>query len=396
VILDVVYNHLGPDGNYLGRFGPYFTDRYHTPWGEAVNLDGPGSDEVRRFLCDNARMWLGDYHIDGLRLDAIHAIFDSSATHFLEQLADEVAALGAATGRPLVLIAESDRNDPRVVRARETGGLGIDAQWSDDFHHALHSALTGERTGYYEDFGGIADVARALTGAYVYDGRHSPHRGRVHGRPAAGVSGHRFLGYLQTHDQIGNRARGERIGHLIGARLARAAAALVLTAPFPPQLFQGEEWGASAPFQYFTDHTAPELAEAIRQGRRREFAAFGWKPEDIPDPQDEATFARSRLDWEERGREPHARTLEWYRELIRFRRTTPDLLDGRMDRVAVAFDEEGWIRVTRGRVTVVANLGPQPVTLSRPLGRPVLASEPPSEDAELVTMVPESAVIWFR
>jgi len=396
VVLDVVYNHLGPDGNYLGRFGPYFTDRYHTPWGDAVNLDGPGSDEVRRFLCDNALMWLRDYHIDGLRLDAIHAIFDGSATHFLEQLAVDVAALAAATGRPLVLIAESDRNDPRLVRPREAGGLGLDAQWSDDFHHALHAVLTGERTGYYEDFGALADVARALTGAYVYDGRYSRHRGRVHGRPAAGLSGHRFLGYLQTHDQIGNRARGERIGHLIGPRLARAAAALLLTAPFPPQLFQGEEWGASAPFQYFTDHTPPDLAEAVRRGRRREFAAFGWKPEDIPDPQDESTFARSRLDWDERGREPHTATLEWYRALIRLRRATPDLLDGRIDQVTVGFDEAGWIRVERGRVTVVANLAAQPVSLPRPAGQQVLASELPVEDAETLTLAPQSAVLLMR
>ena len=379
VLLDVVYNHLGPEGNYLGRFGPYFTDRYRTPWGDAVNLDGSDSDEVRRFFCDNALMWLRDYHLDGLRIDAVHAIVDTSAVHILEQLAAEVDALERETGRSRVLIAESNLNDPRIVRPREHGGYGIDAQWSDDLHHALHVALTGERSGYYEDFEGLGDVAKALTDAYVYDGRYSAFRRRRHGRPATGLSGNRFLGYLQTHDQVGNRARGERIGHLVSPGRVRAAAAVVLCAPFVPMLFQGEEWGATAPFQYFTDHRDPALAEAVRDGRRREFAAFGWAPEEVPDPQDPATFERSRLDWAEPDREPHRSTLAWYRDLLRIRRAHPALTDGDRGAVRVEFDAgAGWIRMERGPVTICANLSEAPARIPVAPDRPravLLASD---------------------
>jgi maltooligosyltrehalose trehalohydrolase len=357
VLLDVVYNHLGPSGNHLHEFGPYFTDRYRTPWGHAVNLDGRGSDEVRRFFVDNALQWLRDYHIDGLRLDAVHALFDQSAVHFLEELALAVRVLGRDVGRDLVLIAESDLNDPRVVRGTEQGGYGLDAQWSDDFHHALHAVLTGERSGYYGDFGALADVAQALRGGYVYDGRYSAHRGRRHGRPAEGLSGHRFLGYLQNHDQIGNRARGERSGALMSVGRLKIAAALVLTSPFVPLFFQGEEWGARTPFPYFTDHDEPVLAEAVREGRRREFAAFGWSPDEIPDPQAEATFAAARLDWEEPFREPHATLLAWHRDLVRLRRATPALVDGDFGAVHVRWDEEErWMRVMRGPITLAFNL----------------------------------------
>jgi maltooligosyltrehalose trehalohydrolase len=391
VLVDVVYNHLGPNGNYLGAYGPYFTDRYRTPWGDALNYDGPGSDEVRRLVCDNARQWLSDYHADGLRLDAVHAIYDASATHILEQLAAEIAELSLALGRPLVLVAESDRNDPRLVRAREAGGFGLDAQWSDDLHHAIHAVATGERDGYYADFGALADVARALTGAFVYDGRFSRYRGRRHGRPATGLSGARFFGYSQTHDQVGNRARGERLVHLVGARRARAVAALVMTAPFVPMIFQGEEWGAATPFQYFTDHTSPELAEAVRRGRRDEHGADG----DVPDPQDVATFERSRLDWTEPGRDPHATTLAWYRALVALRRRTPDLVDGRMDRVRVEVDEDArWIRVERGTVTAIVHFGDAPATLARPPGTLALATDP--IDAGTTTLPPDSATIWIR
>ncbi|MDQ1445700.1 MAG: maltooligosyltrehalose trehalohydrolase, partial [Acidimicrobiaceae bacterium] len=236
VVVDVVYNHLGPSGNYLSRFGPYFTDRYNTPWGDALNFDGADSDEVRRFFIDNALMWLRDYHIDGLRLDAVHAIVDTSATHLLEQLAGEVEVLSAHVGRPLTLIAESDLNDPRVVARREAGGYGMDAQWSDDFHHALHAALTGEKSGYYEDFGGLAHVATAMRQAFVYAGDYSPHRKRVHGRKPLGIAGHRFLGYLQNHDQVGNRAVGERSSHLMSTGRLKVGAALVLLSPFVPML----------------------------------------------------------------------------------------------------------------------------------------------------------------
>jgi maltooligosyltrehalose trehalohydrolase len=361
VILDVVYNHVGPAGNYLPRFGPYFTQRHETPWGSAANLDGPGSDEVRRFFCDNALGWLRDYHVDGLRIDAVHAFFDTSAVHFLEQLAEEVTALEAALGRHLVLIAESDLNDPRLVRSRDAGGFGLDAHWSDDIHHALHATLTGERHGYYEDFGTLHDVVRALERAYVYDGRRSPFRRRRHGRSAAGLSGHRFVAYLQNHDQIGNRAFGERSGRLMSHGRLKIGAALVLTSPFVPLLFQGEEWGASSPFEYFVDHDDPDLARAILEGRRQEFAAVGWRPDDIPDPQGPMTFERSRLDWNEREKTDHDDLLAWHRDLIALRRSMPDLVDGRLPEVAVSdSDGQAWLSMQRGRLTVVCNLSNQP------------------------------------
>ncbi len=379
VLLDVVYNHLGPVGNYLSRFGPYLTDRYSTPWGEAINLDGAGSAEVRRFLCDNALMWLRDYHFDGLRLDAIHAIFDSSAVHFLEQLAAEIDELEAQTGRHLVVIAESDLNDPRVITPREGGGFGIDAQWSDDYHHALHTALTRETTGYYADFGTIADLAKALKQAFVYDGRFSKFRNRVHGRPQERLSGSRFLGYIQTHDQVGNRARGERIGCLVGPELAKVAAALVMCSPFVPMVFQGEEFAAASPFLYFSNHQEPEIGASVSEGRRREFAAFGWNPDEVPDPQDPATFERSKLDWSEVEREPHREMLEWYRQLIALRRSTPCLLDGRLDRVRVEFSEnERWLALGRGRVSVACNFAGTARELPAAGHRVLLCSHPSS------------------
>ena len=356
VILDVVYNHLGPDGNYLGAYGPYFTDRYSTPWGEAVNFDGPGSDEVRRFVCDNACMWLADYHIDGLRLDAIHAIFDTSAVHILEELGARVRALETRLGRRFVVIPESDLNDPRPVRPVAAGGYGLDAVWSDDFHHALHAALTGERSGYYGDFGSLADLADALEKAYVYDGRYSAHRRRRHGRPTTGVSGHQFVGFLQNHDQVGNRAQGERSCHLVSVGKLKIGAALVAGSPFVPMLFAGEEWAASSPFCYFTDHQDAELGQAVSEGRRREFAAFGWEPSQVPDPQHPATFERSKLEWAEIDKEPHNEILAWHRQLLALRRRLPDLSDGDLTRVRTVLDEEeGWLVMNRGAATVAAN-----------------------------------------
>jgi maltooligosyltrehalose trehalohydrolase len=355
VIIDVVYNHLGPDGNYLGAFGPYFTNRYNTPWGQAVNYDDAGSDEVRNFVCDNACMWLTDYHGDGLRLDAVHAIFDSSAVHILEELGGRVSDLEPRLGRRVFVIAESDLNNPRLVRSTEAGGYGLEAAWSDDFHHALHAVLTGERSGYYEDFGRLADLAAALERGYVYDGRYSRHRRRRHGRPTTGLSAHRLLGYLQNHDQVGNRAAGERSSALMSTDRLRIGAALVLTAPFVPMLFAGEEWGASSPFLYFTDHVDPDLGRAVSEGRRREFASFGWDPADVPDPQALSSFERSKLDWAEREKEPHASVLEWHRALVALRRRVPALTDGRFARAA--FDEDaGWLVVERGPVTVAVNL----------------------------------------
>lgn len=358
VLLDVVYNHLGPVGNYLSKFGPYFTSSHSTPWGPAVNLEEAESDEVRRFFIDNALMWLSDYHFDGLRLDAVHAFIDRSAVHFLEQLAREVAGLGAKLGRKLVLIAESDLNDPRLVKAEPCGGYGLDAQWSDDFHHALFALLTGERQGYYADFGPLAALAASLEDVFVYRGEYSAYRRRRHGRPATGVPRSRFLGYIQNHDQVGNRAQGERIAHLVSLGRAKIAAAIVLTAPFVPLLFQGEEFAASPPFQYFTDYEDREIGRAVSEGRKNEFAAFGWDPDRIPDPQDEATFSASRLDWSEVDRPPHSSMLQWYKALIRLRRGLRDLCGAP---ARASFDEDaGWLVLHRGGVRVACNFSARP------------------------------------
>ncbi len=361
VLLDVVYNHLGPSGNYLPQFGPYFTSEYHTPWGSAVNFDHPGSIEVRRFFLDNAAMWLRDYHFDGLRLDAVHAYVDSSATHFLESLSRELAALSAHLGRYFVSIAESDLNNPRIVLPREAGGYGIDAQWSDDFHHALHAVLTGETNGYYEDFGSLSQLAKALQQAFVFDGIASAHRKRLHGRPIGSLSGHHFLAYAQNHDQIGNRATGERLSHLTSIGRAKIAAVLVLTSAYIPMLFQGEEFGASAPFQYFTHHEDKELGHNVSKGRRNEFAAFGWQPKDVPDPQDSATFERSKLNWDELTKSPHADLLQWHKDLIALRRKSPSLTSGDLKDVRVHFDEAAhWLTIQRGHVQIICNLAEKP------------------------------------
>jgi maltooligosyltrehalose trehalohydrolase len=367
VILDVVYNHFGPDGNYLPQFGPYLTDRYVTPWGDAVNLDGPGSDEVRRFFIDNACQWLDEYHVDGLRLDAVHAFVDLSAVHFLEELAAEVRALSGRLRRQKVLIAESDLNDPRLLRPVDQGGYGLDAAWSDDFHHAVHVALTGERDGYYGDFDGLPDIVRALERIYVYDWRYSPARDRRHGRPADGLAPDRFVVFAQNHDQVGNRAAGQRLAHLVTPDALRVAATLVLAGPFVPLLFQGEEWAASSPFLYFTDHVDRDLGAAVTEGRRREFAAFGWAPDAVPDPQDPGTFRRSILDRTEQDRSPHREILEWHRRLVQLRRTLPGLRDGR--RPAVRWDPvESWLTQERDGVLVAVHLGPERAVIPCPEG----------------------------
>ena len=378
VVMDVVYNHLGPAGNYLAEFGPYFTDRYSTNWGRAVNFDGPDSGEVRRFVIDNARMWLDDYHCDGLRLDAVHAIVDTSPLTILEELAGAVHQLAGHVRRPLFVVAESDLNDPRLVRGPDAGGYGLDAVWADEFHHALHAVVTGETTGYYEDFGSLALLARALGQAWVYTGEFSPHRRRVHGRRPAGLGGHRFVVFIQNHDQVGNRAVGDRITEPAGTGRARVAAALLMFSPFLPLLFQGEEWAASTPFQYFTDHVDPGLAAAVSEGRKREFAYFGWSPDDVPDPQDPATFERSKLRWDELDRQPHASMLDWYRRLIAIRRGIPQLTDGRNDRVRTSFDEDqGWLVLERDPIVVAANVGKDPVSLTVGAGRRLLAGSEP-------------------
>ncbi|QQZ57173.1 malto-oligosyltrehalose trehalohydrolase [Streptomyces microflavus] len=371
VILDVVHNHLGPSGNYLPAFGPYFTDTHHTPWGAAVNLDAPGSDEVRAFLLGSALAWLRDYRLDGLRLDAVHALADTRALTFLEELSTAVDALAVELGRPLGLIAESDLCDPRTTTPRQAGGLGLHAQWNDDFHHALHTALTGESQGYYADFARapLAALAKTVTSAFFHNGTWSSFRGRTHGRPVdvTRSPAHRFVGYAQTHDQIGNRALGDRLAASLSPGLQACAATLVLTGPFTPMLFMGEEWGARTPWQFFTDHTDPELAEAVRNGRRREFGAHGWAEEEIPDPQDPATRDRSCLDWSEPEREPHARLLDWYRRLIALRRTLPDLHDPDLAAVKTAFDEDArWIAYRRGDLRIAVNLADEPAAI--PLG----------------------------
>jgi maltooligosyltrehalose trehalohydrolase len=361
VVLDVVYNHLGPSGNHLARFGPYFTDRHSTPWGEAVNFDDAGSHEVRRFFCDNALQWLRDYHVDGLRLDAVHAIHDESALHVLEQLAIEVEQLERASGRTRWLIAESDLNDPKLVRNRDAHGFGLDGAWSDDFHHAVHAVVTGERSGYYADFGDLAAVAYALEHTYVADGRFSPHRNRRHGRPVD-VPQDRFVCFLQNHDQIGNRAVGDRLSSLARRDDLFGAAALLLLGPFVPMLFQGEEWGATSPFLYFTDHDDPAIAEAVRVGRRREFAAFDWDAGDIPDPQSPDTAARSRLDWDERARPEHHEVESWHRALLDLRRRMLRDLVGRDERVRSRVVGHAIV-VQRGRWLVIANFGDTAVEL---------------------------------
>ena len=356
VVLDVVHNHLGPSGNYLPRFGPYF-GAGENPWGRHVNLDGPDSDEVREFLVGNALMWLRDYHLDGLRLDAVHALVDTRAVHLLEQLAVEVDALAVSLGRPLSLIAESDLNDPRLVRSREIGGYGLTAQWCDDVHHALHATLTGERQGYYADFGSLPTLAKALTRAFVHDGSYSSFRRRSHGRPIGDVPADRFVAFLQDHDQVGNRARGDRLAASLSPGLLRVGAALLLCGPFTPMLFMGEEFGATTPWQFFSDMDSDELRRATREGRRREFAEHGWAPGDVPDPGDPATFERSKLDWSSVDDGPDG-LLAWYRRLIALRRESPELRDSRLEHTRCSFDERAGVFVLhRGEVMVVCNLG---------------------------------------
>ena len=358
ILLDVVYNHFGPVGNYTGKFGPYLTESHRTPWGGAVNLEESGSFQVRRFFCDNALMWLHDFHVDGLRLDAVHAFVDRSAIHFLEQLASEVETLSVSLARGLTLIAESDLNDPRIVTPREAGGLGMDAQWSDDFHHALFAVLNPDAPkGYYADFGKLGQLAKALEHSFVYDGSYSSYRGRMHGRPAGHLSQHKFLGYIQNHDQVGNRALGDRLQETTGFDRAKIAAAFVLTGPFIPMLFQGDEWAASSPFQYFADHDE-EMARLVSKGRKREFETFGWSPESIPDPEAIETFLRSKLKWDEATEGEHAEMLDWYRRLICLRRETPSLSDGEPGHTSVTCSEhEKWLSMKRGDITVSCNLG---------------------------------------
>jgi maltooligosyltrehalose trehalohydrolase len=377
VVLDVVYNHFGPVGAYAAKFGPYLTNRHRTPWGDAVNFEGRGSDEVRRFFCDNALMWMREFHIDGLRLDAIHEMVDRSAIHFLEQLSAEVDVLAAKLGERLVLIAESDLNDPKIVRPREAGGFGIDAQWSDDFHHALFTLLhLEEGMGYYSDFGSFEKLVKAITHVFVYDGEYSQYRKRHHGRPVEGLSAHRFIGFIENHDQAGNRATGARLQQIVGMDCAKLAAGILLMAPFVPLLFQGEEYAASTPFLYFADHEEPEMAKAVSEGRKKEFAAFGFAEMEVPDPETRETFDRSKLNWDEMEDGCHKEMRDWYKALIQLRRNSIALNDGDKGHTRIRFSEEDrWLAMDRGGVQVLANLGQKEASFEVPEGfRLVLAS----------------------
>jgi maltooligosyltrehalose trehalohydrolase len=399
VLLDVVYNHLGPDGNYLAQYGPYFTDRYKTGWGTAINYDGPHSDEVRRFVIDNALMWLTNYGFDGLRLDAVHAIYSFEAVHVLEELSIAVKALGKELGRPLVLIAESDLNDPRLIRAASRGGYGLDSHWADDFHHAIHRYFTGETGGYYADFQGLQDVAAALRDGYVYQGKYSVHRGRRHGRPPLGIEPQQLVVSAQNHDQIGNRAQGERLSMMLGVPQLKAIAALTLLAPFVPLLFQGEEWGAETPFLYFTDHQDPELGRRVAEGRSREFSAFRWQGA-VPNPQEADTFERSKLNWSELSAPRHAELLAWYRKLISIRRDKIVMPRESLADSAAAvtnFDAEaGWLTFVHNGVLAVFNLADLAQTVPRPGGdwKLVLRSDA-AEAQPSDTMPPRSTFIYI-
>ncbi len=371
VTLDVVYNHLGPEGNYLNDFGPFFTSRYHTPWGSAVNFDGPESDEVRRFFIENALYWVREFRIDALRLDAVHGIFDFSALHFLQELACEVHAQAERLNRRIYVIAESDLNDARLVRSQELGGYGVDAQWNDDFHHALHTLLTRERTGYYEDFGRIQDLAKAFVEGFVYSGAYSPARRRRHGNSSKTISARKFVVFAQNHDQVGNRLKGDRLSTLVSFEGLKLAAAVVLLSPFIPLLFMGEEYGETAPFPYFVSHSDSDLIEAVRRGRREEFPHLQ-RADEPPDPQEEATRQSAKLDHSLRRQGRHRILYELYKELIKLRNETRARVGLSRDRMEVVCLERQSALVVRrwGRrehVAAIFHFGDAAVSVNVPL-----------------------------
>ncbi|KJL47280.1 Malto-oligosyltrehalose trehalohydrolase [Microbacterium hydrocarbonoxydans] len=398
VIQDVVYNHLGPSGNYLPEFGPYLREGHSNSWGDEVNLDEAA---VREYIIDNALMWLRDFHVDGLRLDAVHALKDTQPVHILEELAERVDALSAQQNRPLSLIAESDLNDPTLILPREAGGYGLTAQWSDDWHHAMHVALTGETSGYYADFAAPEAVAKTTQHGFFHDGTYSSFRGRAHGHPLpTAVPTWRLVTYLQNHDQIGNRAAGDRLGASLSADRLAVAAVLGITAPGTPMLFMGEEWGASTPWQFFTSHPEPELAKATAEGRIAEFEKMGWDRSLVPDPQDPATFERSRLDWAELEQGEHARLLALHRELLALRRDRPELTDPDATKIEAALVHDDGppraraFRIDRGRLSVLVNLTGDPVGFDVRAGDEVLLATGPIErEAERLTLPPDSAAI---
>ena len=369
IVLDVVYNHLGPEGNYLGEYGPYFTDRYKTPWGLALNFDGPRSDDVRWYFVHSALQFVDEFHFDGLRVDAVHAIVDHSAEPFLQDLCTAVHKRAEELGRTIVMIAESDLNDPRVITPPEEFGMGFDTQWADDFHHSLHTLLTGEQDGYYSGFPvKPSNLARVLTTGYLYTGQHSVYRGRKYGLEPKTRDGAQFVVSIQNHDQVGNRMMGDRLASIVSYDQARLAAAATILSPFVPMLFMGEEYGEKRPFQYFTSHSDPALIEAVRNGRRSEFDDFAWQGE-APDPDDEETFNRSKIDWSARERGEHQSMWNFYKELLRLRRDTPALRDLSLDNVrAHADDEKKVLIVERGDVLVAFNFSDATQTVSAPQG----------------------------
>jgi maltooligosyltrehalose trehalohydrolase len=383
VLIDAVFNHLGPSGNYLPRFGPYLSAATN-PWGEGINIADADSDAVRRHIIDCALRWMRDFHADGLRLDAVHALVDTTAIHILEELACETDRLSTQLGRPLSLVAESDLNDPRLITPRTGGGYGLPAQWDDDIHHSVHAAVSGERQGYYVDFGSLATLAHTLRYGFFHAGTYSSFRRRRHGRPlhTSEIPATRLLAYTCTHDQVGNRALGDRPSQYLSAGQLAVKAALVLASPYTAMLFMGEEWGTSTPFQYFSSHPEPELARATAEGRKREFAEHGWDATEIPDPQDPATFQRSKLDWAEVETGEHARLHQLYRDLIALRRAETDLADPWLDHLLIDYDEDGrWVVMHRGRLAIACNLDAGPVTV--PVhGEVVLAWGKPAATAE--------------
>ncbi|TVU65697.1 malto-oligosyltrehalose trehalohydrolase [Paenarthrobacter nitroguajacolicus] len=399
VIQDVVYNHLGPSGNYLPKFGPYLKSGEGNTWGDSVNLDGPGSDDVRRYILENAAMWLRDYHVDGLRLDAVHALRDERAVHILEDFGALADQIEAETGITRTLIAESDLNNPRLIYPRQANGYGLEGQWSDDFHHAVHVNLSGETTGYYSDFDSLAVLAKVLEHGFLHDGSYSSFRGRHHGRPIRHDLAHpsALVVCLQNHDQIGNRAIGDRLTASLSYGKLAIGAVLTMTSPFTPMLFMGEEFGASTPWQFFTSHPEPELGKATAEGRIKEFERMGWDPAVVPDPQDPETFQRSKLKWDEVTDGDHARLLQLYKDLAQLRRNMPELVEGGFGETSVEFDDdEHWLQLSRGSgsVRVVCNFGDE--ALATPLdGSVVLATDHEAflEDGTLTLPGASAAVV---
>jgi maltooligosyltrehalose trehalohydrolase len=394
VLIDAVFNHLGPAGNYLPRFGPYLSSGSN-PWGASINIADADSDEVRTYILDCALRWMRDFHADGLRLDAVHALVDTTAIHILEELSAETDALAGELGRPLSLIAESDLNDQRLITPREAGGYGMTAQWDDDIHHAIHSAVSGERQGYYADFGSMRTLAQTLKNGYYHAGTYSSFRHRRHGRPldTATIPATRLLAYTLTHDQVGNRAIGDRPSQNLSFGQLAVKAALVLGSPYTAMLFMGEEWGSSSPFQFFSSHTEPELARATAEGRKAEFAEHGWDADEIPDPQDPETFERSKLNWDEIDDSDHARLRHVYQSLIALWHTEPDMADPWLDHMTVDYDEDQrWIVMHRGSVAVACNLGTEAVEVPV-AGEVVLAWDDPVVGVETTELQAHSFAI---